>query len=55
MTDDRTDGLAAPAVPPRRPDPRDMPRRAVLVARPVGTPAPEHAQEPDADGELPRS
>ena len=36
MTTIRTTRLAPQATPARRPDPRDMPKRAVLVARPVG-------------------
>jgi hypothetical protein len=40
VTTIRTTRLAPQATPGRRPDPRDMPKRAVLVARPVGAAAP---------------
>jgi hypothetical protein len=39
VTTIRTTRLAPQATPARRPDPRDMPKRAVLVARPVGAAA----------------
>jgi len=50
-----TDASAAPGEPPapRRPSPRDVPRRTPLVARPVGAAVPDPAQTDDA-GETPR-
>jgi len=54
VSTDGTDGPAVSAETPRRPDPRNMPRRAVLVARPVGVPAPGEAQQPDGDTTAPR-
>jgi hypothetical protein len=39
---------------PRRPNPRDMPRRSELVARPVGAPAPvEDGGDPQRDTTTP--
>jgi hypothetical protein len=43
---------------PHRPDPRDVPRRTVLVARPVAAEEPEIEEDaatgPDQDGPDPR-
>jgi len=55
VTTDPTEGTAAPAAQPKRPDPRNMPRKAVLVARPVGVDAPAKAGEPDGDAPAARS
>ncbi|WP_369138421.1 hypothetical protein [Modestobacter versicolor] len=46
--------MTAPDGPPapRRPDPRDMPRRSELVARPVGADAPVDGGE-DAQRDAP--
>ena len=54
MTTEPTEGTAAPAEQPRRPDPRNMPRKAVLVARPVGVDAPAPTGEPDGDDPVAR-
>ena len=48
------EGTRAPADLPKRPDPRNMPRKAVLVARPVGVDAPAKTDGPDGDAPVAR-